>query len=123
MPHNAYEELSEDFKKIFGHETRLESEQVARRSIFHPSVLNSPLQLKDPKYMITIGDLRKKFGPSWQPVLSELNEYELYCKEHWGKSGVSLRSPHHRLAQTHMTLVARGSKRPWGLGTSCGSRI
>lgn len=86
LPHNAYQELSSDLeKRIFGHETRLESGQLTADVIFHPSVALSPTDLKDPTFMFTLVDLQKKFGPTWRPVYSSLNNFEELCKKRWGK--------------------------------------
>lgn len=76
-------------QKIFGHETRLEGGQLTRDVIFHPSMKISPTYIKDPTYMITMVSLHQAWGPLWQPQYCELNEYEKYCKEYWGKYLVS----------------------------------
>lgn len=90
MPPNAYEDLSPRDKLIFGHETRLESGQVTADVVFHPSIEMSPTQLSDPKYMFTFADLQQKYGPYWVPTFSTLNDFEAYCKDHWGDISVCL---------------------------------
>lgn len=85
QPNNAYEDLSWAEQAVIGHETRLESGQILSDATFHPSIAVAPTKLDKPKYMITLDDLKKKFGSSWTPKYASLNEFEQKCKDHWGK--------------------------------------
>ncbi|KAG7096249.1 hypothetical protein E1B28_003698 [Marasmius oreades] len=84
QPHNAYEETSTVLKPIIGHETRLESGQLTPQAVFHSSIQFSPQKLDSPDYMITMSIVEKKFGSGFQPQYPPLNEFEQYCKDHWG---------------------------------------
>ena len=76
---------------IIGHKTRLESGQITQESVFHQSVMYSPAQLQSPKHMITMNIIEQSFGPGFRPQYPALNEFEQYCKDHWG-TGVRLPS-------------------------------
>ncbi|KAH8109828.1 hypothetical protein DFH11DRAFT_1624702 [Phellopilus nigrolimitatus] len=89
QPHNAYEELSFAQKPIIGHQTRLQSAQIASDSVFHESVKFSPTALKDPTYMVTLDTLKNAFGGSWVPKSPALNAFEKECKDNWGKPPIT----------------------------------
>ncbi|KAF9225781.1 hypothetical protein BS17DRAFT_699538 [Gyrodon lividus] len=85
QPHNAYMETSIIQRPIVGHETRLESKQIEKNSLFHESNKYAPQSLKDPDYMVTMTLIAKEFGSGFQPSIAPMNDFEQYCKEHWGK--------------------------------------
>ncbi|KIK01582.1 hypothetical protein K443DRAFT_98321 [Laccaria amethystina LaAM-08-1] len=85
QPHNAYKETSVALRPIIGHETRLESNQIVQQSIFHESVRHSPQQLTSPDYMITMSIIQNTFGSGFEPQYLALNEFEQYCRDHWGR--------------------------------------
>lgn len=89
QPHNAYKDTPIALRPIIGHETRLESNQIVQQSVFHESVRYSPQQLASPDYMITMSIIQKKFGSDFKPQYLALNEFEQYCKDHWGR-GLSI---------------------------------
>ncbi|KAF8595864.1 hypothetical protein BDV93DRAFT_500858 [Ceratobasidium sp. AG-I] len=86
QPHNSYEELPFDKQLIIGHETRLESSQIQKASVFHLSVQFSPLQLANPEDMITMQNIKATFGPTWSPTYPRLNNFEEMCRKQWGNS-------------------------------------
>lgn len=93
QPHNAYMETSWFTGLVVGHETRLASGQITPESVFHQSVMYSPTQLQSPKHMIAMNIVEESFGSGFRPQYPILNEFEQYCKDHWG-TGVRLPSPH-----------------------------
>ncbi|KAF8843827.1 hypothetical protein BDN67DRAFT_896152 [Paxillus ammoniavirescens] len=88
QPHNAYIETPIIQRPIVGRETRLESKQIEKNSLFHESNKYAPQSLKAPDYMVTMTLIEKQFGSGYQPTFPKLNDFEKYCKENWGKSKV-----------------------------------
>ncbi|KAI1789975.1 hypothetical protein LXA43DRAFT_538200 [Ganoderma leucocontextum] len=84
QPHNAYMDTSFAQRPVVGHETRLQSGQITPQSVFHQSVMYSPAQLQSPDYMITMNIIEQSFGHGFAPQYPALNEFEQYCKDHWG---------------------------------------
>ncbi|KAL5536402.1 hypothetical protein ACEPAF_224 [Sanghuangporus sanghuang] len=93
QPHNAYEEASIAQQIAVGHSTRLEGNKITRNDQFHQSILVSPTNLKDPKYMITLNSLKSAFGSSWTPGCPALNDFEDLCKKNWGKPPIESDGP------------------------------
>ncbi|KAK7061252.1 hypothetical protein R3P38DRAFT_650227 [Favolaschia claudopus] len=91
QPHNAYIETPLILRAAYGHETRLESGRITNsKAVFHESVKYSPGELKSSEFMVTMGALQNKFdsGEGWGPKYEEMNEFEKFCKDEWGKPGV-----------------------------------
>ncbi|KAF8843830.1 hypothetical protein BDN67DRAFT_896119 [Paxillus ammoniavirescens] len=88
QPINAYIETPIVQRPIIGHETRLESKQIEKTSLFHESNKYSPQSLKVPDYMVTMTLIEKQFGSSFQPTFAAMNDFEKYCKDHWAKHKV-----------------------------------
>lgn len=85
QPHNSFGELSAADKIGVNPETRLDAQLLTKYSVFHPSFLVSPTQIKpDAENMITLDILKEKFGAGWQPTCAELNATEKQCKATWG---------------------------------------
>jgi len=87
QPHNSYDETPNFLtRQILGHETRLSSGQITPNDVFHESLRVAPTKLtcKDPQDMITLNDVKAKFGRDWAPTFAPLNEFEKKCKEQWG---------------------------------------
>ncbi|KAG7096255.1 hypothetical protein E1B28_003703 [Marasmius oreades] len=84
QPHNSYMELAPIYQFLVGHKTCLECGQVSAESVFHESVKYSPQKLDASDYMITMSDIEETLGSGFQPRYSPLNEFEQYCKDHWG---------------------------------------
>jgi hypothetical protein len=84
QPHNAYMETPIILRPVVGHETRLESSQIDPEAAFHESIKYSPQQLTSPIYMITMTIIQQQFGAGFAPHYQPLNEFEKYCKDHWG---------------------------------------
>ncbi|KAJ7739230.1 hypothetical protein DFH07DRAFT_78654 [Mycena maculata] len=93
QPHNAYKETPIYERPIVGHETRLQSGQITTQTVFHESIKYSPQQLTSPDYMITMTIIQQQFGSGFTPQYPALNEFEKYCKDHWG-TGVADGPPH-----------------------------
>ncbi|KIJ11726.1 hypothetical protein PAXINDRAFT_181808 [Paxillus involutus ATCC 200175] len=91
QPHNAYIETPIIQRPIVGHETRLESKQIEKTSLFHESNKYSPQSLKAPDYMVTMTLIEKQFGSGFQPTFVAMNDFEKYCKDHWAKRKRSTR--------------------------------
>lgn len=90
QPHDAYEETPLKDRLAVGCETRLESGQIKSGLILHASIEFAPLKLKDPENMITLENLQSSFGSQWKPKYAEMNDFEKYCRDHWGVPPVSL---------------------------------
>lgn len=71
-------------RPVVGHKTRLESGQITPDTVFHQSVMLSPPHLQSPTYMITMDIIKQSFGSGFTPQYPALNEFEQYCKDHWG---------------------------------------
>ncbi|KAF8179330.1 hypothetical protein K438DRAFT_1603901 [Mycena galopus ATCC 62051] len=84
QPHNGYEETPLPARLFMGHKTRLEDGQITEQSVFHQSVDYSPQQLTSPNHMLTMSIIQQKFGPGFVAQHPALNEFEQYCKDHWG---------------------------------------
>ncbi|KIK79435.1 hypothetical protein PAXRUDRAFT_161314 [Paxillus rubicundulus Ve08.2h10] len=93
QPHNAYLGTPIPQRPIVGHETRLDSKQIEKTSLLHESNKYAPQSLKEPDYMATLALIEKEFGSGYQPTFPKLNDFEKYCKEHWGKSKLGLSPP------------------------------
>ncbi|EGN98570.1 hypothetical protein SERLA73DRAFT_74765 [Serpula lacrymans var. lacrymans S7.3] len=85
QPHNAYEETPWGEQFVIGHETRLESQQLAKDSKYHQSIQYGPNNLVKPKYMVTLDELKKAFGPDFQPDYPALNDFEQKAKNEWSR--------------------------------------
>lgn len=85
QPHNSFGELSAADKIGVNPETRLDAQLLTKDSVYHPSFLVSPAQIKpDADNMVTLDILQEKFGLDWQPTCAELNATEKECKNTWG---------------------------------------
>ena len=109
QPHNAYIETSLALRLIVGHETRLEGGQIMPQSVFHQSVKESPTQLESPEYMITMDIIKQSFGSGFTPQYPALNEFEQYCKDHWGGA---VRRPLSLLSSA-VNIVVGGRSASW----------
>ncbi|KDQ10696.1 hypothetical protein BOTBODRAFT_488112 [Botryobasidium botryosum FD-172 SS1] len=92
QPHNALdEEPNLVVRAVFGWKTRLGSGQITADAVFHESFRAAPTALtcKAPDHMITLNDIKAKFGKNWTPTFAPLNEFEKKCQEQWGKSAPS----------------------------------
>ncbi|KAG7096272.1 hypothetical protein E1B28_003720 [Marasmius oreades] len=88
QPHNAYMETKPEYQFLVGHETRLESLQITKESMFHESIRFSPQKLDSPDSVITMTIIKEEFGSGFEPQYSPLNDFEQYCKDHWGVRGI-----------------------------------
>ncbi|KAF9259966.1 hypothetical protein L218DRAFT_947196 [Marasmius fiardii PR-910] len=84
QPHNAYMETSLALKPIIGTETRLQGGQLTSQAVFHQSLQFSPLKLDSPEFMITMADVKSKFGTGFTAQYADLNSFEQSCKNDWG---------------------------------------
>ncbi|KDQ10695.1 hypothetical protein BOTBODRAFT_46899 [Botryobasidium botryosum FD-172 SS1] len=87
QPHNSYDETANFLtRQIIGHETRLAGGQITSDSIFHESLRVAPTKLtcKDPYNMITLDDVKARFGHGWTPTFAPLNDFEQGCRSQWG---------------------------------------
>ncbi|KIK97192.1 hypothetical protein PAXRUDRAFT_825167 [Paxillus rubicundulus Ve08.2h10] len=90
QPQNAYMETPVLLRPIVGHETRLESQQIQKTSLFHESNKYAPQSLQAPDHMVTMTLIGKQFGSGFQPTFVAMNDFEQYCKERWGKPKLGL---------------------------------
>ncbi|KDQ52682.1 hypothetical protein JAAARDRAFT_198035 [Jaapia argillacea MUCL 33604] len=68
-------------------ETRLAMVSDAKHT-FHESTLKWPDATPlDPSSMLTLRDLKQKFGEDWTPPVQPMNTFENECREGWGKTG------------------------------------
>ncbi|CAL1707527.1 unnamed protein product [Somion occarium] len=110
QPHNAWNE-SGATKHLLGHESRLEGKQVDKDSDFHLSIGEAPIKLTDPKYMITLDDLKRTLGSGWTPIYMQLSSFEQACRNNWDKP--VLRGPREVPVglDTPVGFIARAAKR------------
>lgn len=122
QPHNMFDELTIPEKIVMKLKTRQDAGLLTKDSVYHPSFLVSPIQIKpDPANMVTLDTLKKKFGANWQPTCSELNATEKQYKVTWGgPSRKVCRSRRSIIAET-LTLNRLGSCGCAGLHRTCPS--
>lgn len=101
QPHNAFKETSLLQQPIMGAETRLTSKHITVQSVLHESVKYSPQKLTSPIFMATLSIIQQHLGSGFAPQYAPLNEFEQYCKDHWG-GGVSL--PRASILFTSLTM-------------------
>lgn len=77
QPHNSWNEMGWKMKLIIHPMDRLKGEVLTDKAVFHESMLDSPNELNDPKYMITLNDV------GWTPKTLPLNKFEKKCKDLW----------------------------------------
>ncbi|KAI0767193.1 hypothetical protein C8Q74DRAFT_938030 [Fomes fomentarius] len=84
QPHNAFKETSLLLQPIMRAETRLTSKHITVESVLHESVKYSPQKLTSPDFMATLSIIQQNLGSGFAPQYPPLNEFEQYCKDHWG---------------------------------------
>lgn len=112
QPHNTFDELSIPERLVIGVKNRLDAKILTKDSVYHPSFLVSPIQIKpDPANMVTLDTLKKKFGASWQPTCSELNATEKQCKVTWGGPSRKVRRSKRSVIVEMLTLESHRLQR------------